>query len=164
MFSLSLSFLSWLLALFKVYPIGIPSLYFFILWTNRESLNPMIARRGAPEVEDGVCDEAEESSTVDTTRPRKLERRDSILLEEKLQERTTNPDLVPSMFLWKDFGKQRILIPNPLPVFSSSPNPSASCRVSNSMSCNISVGLRSIDLLNFPPRSMWQDRTRTTTR
>jgi len=61
----------------QVYPVGIPVLYGYILWINRESLNPKIE--------------------TDEVAPAQL--------EAILQKRRENPDLVPSMFLWKDFGE-----------------------------------------------------------
>ena len=61
----------------QVYPVGIPVLYAYILWINRESLNP--------EIETGKVSPAQ--------------------LEEILEKRRENPELVPSMFLWKDFGE-----------------------------------------------------------
>lgn len=85
-------------ALLQVYPVGIPLLYAFILWINRESLNPRI--------------ESAEMVDADSVAPRvrvKTEyggaKESPEELEERLKKRMENPDLVPSMFLWKDFGE-----------------------------------------------------------
>lgn len=95
-------------AAFQVYPIGIPVLYAVILWTNRELLNPSIVRC-KPD-----SDSADESTTDSTAvlyttskgqikkgvSPEELQE-----LEERVQARKGHPELVPSMFLWKDFGE-----------------------------------------------------------
>lgn len=73
-----------------MYPIGIPLLYAFILWVNRGSLNPTIQ----PEVFAGADGDEQDISL-------KHEADD---LQKRLERRRQNPDLVPSMFLWKDFG------------------------------------------------------------
>ncbi|CAM9831277.1 unnamed protein product [Scytosiphon promiscuus] len=77
-----------------VYPIGIPLLYACILWKNRMALNPRV--RDTTDSTSGVSRlpmvrgfAANESAEE---------------LEERLEMRKRNPDLVPSMFLWKDFG------------------------------------------------------------
>ncbi|CAM9909015.1 unnamed protein product [Ectocarpus sp. 4 AP-2014] len=72
-----------------VYPIGIPLLYAFILWRNRDSLNPRANYSTGLEL-DGDMSEG----------PRETEEE----LQDRLEKRRQNPDLVPSMFLWKDFG------------------------------------------------------------
>ncbi|CAM9899962.1 unnamed protein product, partial [Laminaria digitata] len=75
-----------------VYPVGIPVLYALILWKDRELLNPRI------HVEPDEADE--EATTADAAGG------DKILseLEKQVKARKANPELVPSMFLWKDFG------------------------------------------------------------
>ncbi|CAM9644386.1 unnamed protein product [Ectocarpus sp. 13 AM-2016] len=78
-----------------VYPVGIPILYAFILWQNRESLNPRV-ETGA------VVNPRADGSTARTSYKAKY----SEDLEEKLEKRRRNPDLIPSMFLWKDFGPE----------------------------------------------------------
>ncbi|CAM9106040.1 unnamed protein product, partial [Hapterophycus canaliculatus] len=74
-----------------VYPVGIPLLYAFILWKNRHSLNPRVGAVVGPV--DGEMSMSGRSlgGGPDT-------------LEEKLERRRQDPNLVPSMFLWKDFG------------------------------------------------------------
>ncbi|CAN0016842.1 unnamed protein product, partial [Sphacelaria rigidula] len=79
-----------------VYPIGIPLLYFFILWTNRESLNPTLEARKRAETEAAAELEAAAEAGDSMEEAEKL--------EERIRQRRQNPDLVPSMFLWKDFG------------------------------------------------------------
>lgn len=98
----------------KVYPIGIPLLYFFILWTNRESLNPTLEARKRAETEAAAeLEAAAEAGDVSsrsksmlshmgTRLPKSMEEAEK--LEERIRQRRQNPDLVPSMFLWKDFG------------------------------------------------------------
>ncbi|CAM9190499.1 unnamed protein product [Ectocarpus sp. 8 AP-2014] len=78
-----------------VYPVGIPLLYAFILWRNRESLNPCV-KTGA------VVNPRADGSTARIT----FKAEYSEDLEEKLEKRRRNPDLIPSMFLWKDFGPE----------------------------------------------------------
>ena len=75
----------------QVYPIGIPLLYAYILWKNRDSLNPR------PRASAGGESGSEDGSPAKTQET----------LEETLKRRRENPDLVPSMFLWKDFGEKR---------------------------------------------------------
>ncbi|CAM9217775.1 unnamed protein product, partial [Laminaria digitata] len=77
-----------------VYPVGIPALYATILWKNRDLLNPRIYTDGNTPT--GVA-RADSGSRDD--KPATLQE-----LEEKVQARRENPELVPSMFLWKDFG------------------------------------------------------------
>ncbi|CAN0492669.1 unnamed protein product, partial [Laminaria digitata] len=60
-----------------VYPIGIPALFLFVLWTKRELLNPRVYSGGKPEG-DGV--------------------------NNRVKARMEHPELVPFMFLWRDFG------------------------------------------------------------
>ncbi|CAM9941933.1 unnamed protein product, partial [Ectocarpus sp. 12 AP-2014] len=78
-----------------LYPVGIPLLYAFILWQNRESLNPRV-KTGA------VVNPRADGSTARITYKAKYAED----LEEKLEKRRRNPDLIPSMFLWKDFGPE----------------------------------------------------------
>ncbi|CAM9638404.1 unnamed protein product, partial [Laminaria digitata] len=73
-----------------IYPIGIPILYAAILWKNRELLNPRI---------DTVPTGADEEETRNSYSSEELQE-----LEEKVKARREHPKLVPSMFLWKDFG------------------------------------------------------------
>lgn len=73
-----------------MYPIGIPVLYAFILWKNRALLNPSIDTQSGGEGGDAK---------------HKLSREELQELEEKVKARRNHPELVPSMFLWKDFGK-----------------------------------------------------------
>ena len=104
----------------KVYPIGIPVLYFLILWTKRELLNPRIYSAGEKE---GRSARARD----DTTRTDIGEGNDiaSVIvltasngqtkaywsrqelqeLDEKMKARTKHPELVPLIFLWRDFGE-----------------------------------------------------------
>lgn len=74
----------------QVYPIGIPLLYAFILWVNRGSLNPRVQAEVCAEADGGKNDIFLKKEEGD--------------LQERLERRRQNPDLVPSMFLWKDFG------------------------------------------------------------
>lgn len=84
----------------QVYPIGIPLLYAFILWVNRESLNPRVQAVAGPEP-DGETALPKGSSLP--VKPQEEEED----LQERIEKRRQNPDLVPSMFLWKDFGERR---------------------------------------------------------
>ncbi|CAN0066944.1 unnamed protein product [Ectocarpus sp. 4 AP-2014] len=77
-----------------VYPIGIPLLYAFILWINRESLNPRVRSEATPQPTGAV----EKNGPLVPANYGKD-------LKERLEQRRRNPDLVPSMFLWKDFGE-----------------------------------------------------------
>ncbi|CAN0047697.1 unnamed protein product, partial [Ectocarpus fasciculatus] len=100
-----------------VYPIGIPLLYAFILWINRDALNP----QPRPEAHDDDNEAAISAQVVDASgwsvASRKaggggggdehasaVSKETPEELEERLEKRRQNPDLVPSMFLWKDFG------------------------------------------------------------
>lgn len=98
----------------KVYPVGIPVLYAVILWENRELLNPRIRTEpdGAVEASSRAGQVGEDDnpaatpstnskSQTKTYSPEELQE-----LEEKVQARRVNPELVPSMFLWKDFGER----------------------------------------------------------
>lgn len=95
----------------QVYPIGIPILYAVILWKNRELLNPRIVRCNA-EPDSGresmggevdptaVLCTAPKLGTKKSYSPEELGE-----LEERVLARKKHPELVPSMFLWKDFGE-----------------------------------------------------------
>lgn len=104
-----------------MYPIGIPALYATILWKNRELLNPRI-RHGAKFGSDGLGEAATSSdgdadssasamalcvrskgSNVQTKNG--YSRQELHELEELVEARRVHPELVPSMFLWKDFGE-----------------------------------------------------------
>eukprot|EP00903_Cladosiphon_okamuranus_P012164 g11411.t1 len=76
-----------------VYPVGIPLLYAYILWVNRESLNPR--------VEAVVLLEPDGQAAKEGAASVAQQQED---LQERIEKRRQNPDLVPSMFLWKDFG------------------------------------------------------------
>ena len=78
-----------------MYPIGIPLLYAYILWRNRESLNPCAQ----------TPDTSSRSRLSISTRSEYPVRESQAALEERIEKRRQNPDLVPSMFLWKDFGE-----------------------------------------------------------
>lgn len=76
----------------QLYPIGIPVLYALILWKNRHSLNPRVQ----PNV-----DEDSGGGKV----PKEAQQTASETLGAKLVKRSKNPDLMSSMFLWKDFSE-----------------------------------------------------------
>lgn len=82
----------------QVYPVGIPLLYAFILWRNRESLNPRAVTVAATTGSRPDEEAAKSDSTLE-------EQEQELGLEERLERRAQNPELVPSMFLWKDFGE-----------------------------------------------------------
>ena len=97
-----------------MYPIGIPFLYAFILWTNRHLLNPTLAAAARAEqgrqTEEGK-ESDQETEGVDQNNTGGQRRKHLSPLEEKELEkmmklRRTNPELVPSMFLWKDFREK----------------------------------------------------------
>eukprot|EP00903_Cladosiphon_okamuranus_P020452 g18772.t1 len=77
-----------------IYPIGIPLLYASILWVNRESLNPRVESVIRPEPDGEI---AKGGTPFPLLAPQEN-------LKERIEKRRQNPDLVPSMFLWKDFG------------------------------------------------------------
>lgn len=87
----------------QVYPVGIPLLYAFILWINRESLNPRTQSADAV-VADAVVVDAD-SDPSPNAKTESVPKETPEELEERLKKRMENPDLVPSMFLWKDFGE-----------------------------------------------------------
>eukprot|EP00752_Nemacystus_decipiens_P008151 g7290.t1 len=80
-----------------VYPIGIPLLYAFILWVNRESLNPRVQSVVSPEPDGDTVNEGGARGDLKPAEPQED-------LQDIIEKRRQNPDLVPSMFLWKDFG------------------------------------------------------------
>ena len=97
----------------KVYPVGIPILYAVILWKNRELLNPRIhtkpvgadeaATRGDPTKGDG--NPSATRSIMPKGQTKQYSPEELQMLEEKVKARKKHPELVPSMFLWKDFGE-----------------------------------------------------------
>lgn len=92
-----------------MYPIGIPALYATILWQNRELLNPRIHSHAKPDPDDGPLEAEIGADPVSTTSKGQTKKGYSAEelqeLEDKVEARKVHPDLVPSMFLWKDFGK-----------------------------------------------------------
>lgn len=110
---LSAELLNAILDAVKVYPVGIPLLYALILWKNRDLLNPRIytaqgGANGAAAQGDSSGDESAAAVLCITSKSlmkSKLSPQEEQELEEKVQARRENPELVPSMFLWKDFGK-----------------------------------------------------------
>lgn len=111
-----------------MYPVGIPALYAAILWKNRELLNPRIIT--VVESEPGGIEEAApradptkgagirswvlcctpKGQTKETLSPQALQE-----FKERVNARREHPDLVPSMFLWKDFGEGYKCIQPPVP-------------------------------------------------
>lgn len=101
----------------KVYPVGIPLLYFFILWTKRESLNPTLQAQTRRDAEVAAmphttAEELPEDDVRATSQPDSIAgmhvrqgSEEAKAIEERIRQRRKNPDLVPSMFLWKDFGE-----------------------------------------------------------
>lgn len=102
----------------QVYPVGIPFLYSFVLWRKRDLLNPRISSRCKSE-SDGASEEgagggfgigrdisssilltASNGQTKAYWSPQELQE-----LDEKVKGRTEHPELVPLMFLWRDFGE-----------------------------------------------------------
>ena len=101
-----------------MYPIGIPALYASILWKNRELLNPCIPTSTKPGPDapgevatraDSLRDDDNPRVTLSTVSKRQTRNGYSSQelreLEELVKARRENPQLVPSMFLWKDFGE-----------------------------------------------------------
>jgi len=82
----------------QVYPIGIPLLYAYILWKSRDSLNPRRAQ-ATLQLESGGGSAMSGLSLSNESED----------LKERIEKRADNPDLVPSMFLWKDYGEGRAL-------------------------------------------------------
>lgn len=102
----------------KVYPIGIPVLYAVILWNSRELLNPRIntgikvkgGEPGQATTRDGFSEGASTLSSFfnfSSNGPPKNELSQQELKEfnETVRARRDHPELIPSMFLWKDFGE-----------------------------------------------------------
>ena len=97
-----------------MYPIGIPLLYAFILWKNRHLLNPTLAAAARVEqerqAEEGKEDNQETEGVDQSNTGGQRRKHLSPLQEEELEKmvklRRTNPELLPSMFLWKDFGEK----------------------------------------------------------
>ncbi len=96
----------------QVYPIGIPVLYAYILWRNRESLNPRVradcADGGEQEQQEGAASSGAAFSFL-KAKNEYLTKESAEELQERLEKRKQNPDLVPSMFLWKDFSEKNEL-------------------------------------------------------
>lgn len=106
------------LAAVKVYPIGIPALYSVVLWRKRELLNPRIYSVGKEESDTSNNDiagtgcvkgndapppillTASNGQTKAYWSPEELKE-----LNERVNARTHHPELVPFMFLWRDFGE-----------------------------------------------------------
>lgn len=103
----------------KVYPIGIPAMYAVILWRKRELLNPRIHTAVMPEPEEPsgtsivVANSAERAGIASSVRRvtskaqtgTKLSPQELKELAERVTARRDNPELTPSMFLWKGFGE-----------------------------------------------------------
>ena len=102
----------------KVYPIGIPVLYFLVLWKRRHLLNPRVYSAGQEEG-GGASDDTTGASFVSKKDdpsailltasngqtkaywpPEELEE-----LDQRVKARTEHPDLSPFVFLWGDFGE-----------------------------------------------------------
>lgn len=101
-----------------MYPIGIPVLYSVFLWKHRELLNPRVYVDAKSEANDA----GEESTRARLARgddtqsatllaPSNLQHTKYLFLlelqqlEERVEARKEHPELVPFMFLWKDFGE-----------------------------------------------------------
>ena len=98
----------------QVYPIGIPVLYATILWKNRELLNPCIQPHAdesgdttaSGDSVNGDVDPSPKTCTKSKGQTKNVYSSEELQeLEEKVQARRVHPELVPSMFLWKDFGE-----------------------------------------------------------
>lgn len=101
----------------KVYPIGIPVLYSVVLWKHRELLNPRICYAGdaKPEANDtneeptrehlARRDGIQSATLLTSSNVQPLEELSLRELEERVEARREHPELVPFMFLWKDFGE-----------------------------------------------------------
>ncbi|CAM9956616.1 unnamed protein product, partial [Laminaria digitata] len=90
-----------------VYPVGIPFLYAVILWKNRELLNPRIVRcKSDPDsADESTTDSSAVLCTASNLKTKtEFSQQELQELEERVQARKEHPELVPSMFLWKDFG------------------------------------------------------------
>ena len=93
---------------------GIPVLYATILWQHRELLNPHIEFDPNESSETATTAHLAgrtEIPTVLTCTKQKGQQMKHYSLEElqefeeRVEARRENPKLVPSMFLWKDFGE-----------------------------------------------------------
>jgi len=89
-------------------------MYAFILWKNRHLLNPTLAaaaraeeerKAGISQASDLEGDDFEESKKSARGDKKRLSPEEEEELEKMVESRRTNPELVPSMFLWKDFGE-----------------------------------------------------------
>ena len=110
-----------------MYPVGIPVLYAAVLWNIRELLNPRIHI--------GVRVEAGETGQDATTNGfleglgilrlfsnyLPMDQSENELSQQELQQfnetvraRKDHPELIPSMFLWKDFGEGSSRIQSPV--------------------------------------------------
>lgn len=98
-----------------MYPIGIPAVYATILWKNRELLNPRIhvTNTTRADRETTGTDPANGDDVLSTVPPTKAQGTSADCfsslelqeLSERVKARRVHPELVPSMFLWKDFGE-----------------------------------------------------------
>ena len=104
----------------QIYPIGIPVLYAAILWKKRELLNPRIYIEpteitGPVSSVNPVRNDGNASTKVSIASKSQakanLSSQELRELEEKVEARREHPELVPSMFLWKDFGECCEFIP-----------------------------------------------------
>ncbi|CAM9559605.1 unnamed protein product, partial [Choristocarpus tenellus] len=86
-----------------VYPIGIPLLYFAVLWKQREKLDPKpdntILEGAAP---GGSAEDISQRALWQ--RKKQKEQMTEWELKERVRMRGQDPDLTPTLFLWKDFG------------------------------------------------------------
>ena len=124
-----------------MYPVGIPLLYAYILWKNRDSLNPRV-------LAGGNADEDVSPGPAFSPWTKKdyyLDKESMAELHELLRKRKENPDLVPSMFLWKDFGER----PSKAWVLDSLLKAEQTLWFSNNSARNVSSDpLQSYDTLN----------------
>ena len=101
-----------------MYPIGIPALYAVILWRKRELLNPRIhtAVKFEPDSTDGAATRADSADgpgvlfwvyriLPNVHTKNNLSLQELRQFKERVRARREHPELVPSMFLWKDFGE-----------------------------------------------------------
>ncbi|CAM9662612.1 unnamed protein product, partial [Choristocarpus tenellus] len=89
-----------------VYPIGIPLLYFVILWRHRTKLDPKaestILESAAPERREALGKNMNERELWQQRK--QLEQMTEWELKERVRRRGYDPELTPTLFLWKDFG------------------------------------------------------------
>lgn len=90
-----------------MYPVGIPALYAYILWSHRSELNPVLSQSKLAEAKADEGGHESFDSGVKRTLDRAALWEEEEMLRQKVLARKQNPDLVPSMFLWKDFGEYR---------------------------------------------------------